>query len=590
MPLRKKNRSLTIAIIVTLITAAVFLFLFLFLGINHRKDVYNDAKVLATEISRKASIEMEVYLSQAILIARSLEKQALLVKKLNGHRKNIHQILTNALEENSNFLGVWTLWEPNAFDGKDIFHTNDTLCCKEGLLGIGYFRISNQIFYELMTPNDFKEQYYADPKKHKKEVLTKPYLFAYSGHKLGFFGTTISIPIMENNEFLGAIGIDFDLGNLQQIHNKIKPYETGYLSLISNEGTIITHSDTNLIRKNIFTFLSSTDTASYNAIRTGREISLETISSFTGEEVFRLFYPINVGKTGKPWSMMVEIPIENATKRSKELLMIAIGILAIGLALLTYLIINIAGRKKYEKEILEAKLKAEESDRLKTAFLNNISHEIRTPLNGILGFAELLVNSKTDDQQAKSYKDIIFSSSQQLLSTISNVIELSKLQAREEKPVIREFEIEKAIRKILDTYSPIMGEKQLQLEIKFPEASTENTIHSDKDKFKQILSCLVSNAIKFTDKGFVEVGYTFEPDNYTFYVKDSGIGIKPENANNIFNFFNHTSPSRTRNYGGLGVGLSISKSLTDLLGGKIWFESEPGNGSTFYFNLPSAKL
>ncbi|HRW63670.1 MAG TPA: hypothetical protein P5132_09290, partial [Bacteroidales bacterium] len=156
MPLRKKNRSLTIAIIVTLITAAVFLFLFLFLGINHRKDVYNDAKILATEISRKASIEMEVYLSQAILIARSLEKQVLLVKKLNGPRQDIHHILTNALTENSNFLGVWTLWEPNAFDGKDNLHTNDPLCCKEGLLGIGYFRNSNEILYELMTPNDYK--------------------------------------------------------------------------------------------------------------------------------------------------------------------------------------------------------------------------------------------------------------------------------------------------------------------------------------------------------------------------------------------------------------------------------------------------
>jgi len=590
MPFKKTNKSLTIAIIITIITAMVFLFLFLFLGINHRKDVYNDAKILATEISRKASIEMEVYLSKAILIARSMEQQALIIKKLNGPRQDIYSILVNVLRDNPNFLGAWTLWEPNAFDGKDYMHTNDPLCCKEGLLGIGYFRNNNEILYELMTPKDYIGHYYSEPKNLRKGVLTKPYLFVYTGHKQGFFGATISIPIIEGDTFLGAIGIDFDLGNLQQIHNKIRPYETGYLSLISNEGTIITHSDSSLIKKNIFTFLNSTDTISYNAIRHGKEASFETYSNFTGKKVLRLFYPIQLGDTGMPWSMMVEIPVDKATKRSRELLIISIGILAIGLSLLLYLIINIAERKKYEKNILEAKSRAEESDRLKTAFLNNISHEIRTPLNGILGFAELLVNSKTDDQQARSYKDIIFNSSQQLLSTISNVIELSKLQAKEEKPIISEFDIDKAILKVIDTYSPIIEEKQLQLEIKFPETITHYTIHSDKDKFKQIFSCLVSNAIKFTDKGFVEVGYTFDPDYYTFYVKDTGIGIKQENANNIFNFFNHTSPSRTRNYGGLGVGLSISKSLTDLLGGKIWFESKPGKGSTFYFKLPSTKL
>ncbi|HAN18394.1 MAG: hypothetical protein A2X13_06745 [Bacteroidetes bacterium GWC2_33_15] len=596
MCIKKENTDLTVSISVTIITAFVFIFLFLFLGINHRKEDFNDAKKLAVEISRKAAFETQSYLSSAIIIARSLEQRTQLLHKLKGSKKEINDMLKSAIVNNPNFLGVWTLWEPNAFDCKDNMYINDSLYNNQDASGIGYFRYNNKIYTEVMTSAEYMEPYYLSPKELKDEVIIEPYEFYYIGHDQLFFGTTISVPVIVNDKFWGALGIDIDLVNLQKELSKVRPYETGYLSLISNNGTIVTHIDSSLVNKNIFNLLRSSDTLCCNSIKNGTELTLETKSEFTGEKVFRLFYPIVISKGSMPWSMMVEIPIEKTTTSSKQLFIIAIITLVIGFSLLFYLVYNIFERKRYEKTILAAKFEAEESNRLKTAFLNNISHEIRTPLNGIIGFTELLTENNVTDEQKKVYKSIIHNSSNQLLSIISNVLELSKIQSMKIEKIIREFDVESAISKVVAFYNSSADEKGIQIITNYPESEQKTRISSDEDKFKQILSYLVNNAIKFTKSGFVEVGFYNQQESVLFYVMDTGIGIKPESANKIFKFFNQENKSMTRYFGGLGIGLSISKSFIDLLGGKIQFESEPENpaagkagGTTFYFTLPNTQ-
>jgi signal transduction histidine kinase len=423
-------------------------------------------------------------------------------------------------------------------------------------------------------------------KESMKEVLVEPFKFVYTGYKQVFFGTTISVPIIVDNKFLGAIGIDIDLKNIQLQLNKIRPYETGYLSLISNNGTIVTHVDSSLIHKNIFELLNSDDTLSRYSIVNGKEFTFETTSEFTQEKVLRMFYPIHIGEINKPWSMMIEIPLKKATARSGELLIVALITLVVGLSLLIYLIVNIVERKRYEKDILAAKIKAEESDRLKTAFLNNISHEIRTPLNGILGFVELLTDDSTDKQQAKTYKEIIQTSSNRLLSTISDVIELSKIQARQKEIKVKEFEVEKVMQKVAESFKNEIEKKNLKLIINYPKSKKKSLITTDENKFEQVLSYLLNNAVKFTSKGEIEIGFRKENHYYYFYVKDTGIGINPQNLSNIFNYFNQEEVTTTRKYEGLGIGLSISKSLVDMLAGTIHVESEIGKGSTFSFSLP----
>lgn len=588
MSFKKENRSLVIAIVITIVTAVVFLFLFLFLGINHRRDVYNDSKILATEISRNAAFETQVYISSAISTAKSLEQKARLLRKLNSSRAEFRTMLKSAVIENSIYLGTWTLWEPNSFDNKDSLYKEDPLYNNEGTVGLGCFRFNDSIYYEIMTPADYVGPHYLAPKQKRKQVLIEPYKFVYSGYDNVFFGTSVSVPIIIDSKFLGTIGVDIDLIDLQHKLQKIKPYETGYLSLISNNGTIITHADTSFINKNIFNLLDSNHVLCQNSIKDGKELTIELTSEFTNQKVLRMFYPIIIGEENNPWSMMIEIPLEQAFARSRQLLIIAIITLVIGLSLLLYLIVNISERIRNEKNLLMAKNQAEESNRLKTAFLKNISHEIRTPLNGILGFSELLTNCDSDDDQIDTYKDIIRNSSKQLLSIIDNVMELSKIQAQQVKLVIQEFKIEDVLAEVVNMYKKISKEENIELITKFPLNGIEYCIRTDKNKFMQVVSSFLNNSFKFTDSGIVEVGYKIKENSYVFYVMDTGNGIEPENKEKIFNLFTQGNYSSTRIHDGLGVGLTISKSFIDMLGGTINFETEVGKGSTFYFSLPKS--
>lgn len=583
-----QNTSLTIAIAVTIMTALLFLFLFLFLGINHRKDLYKDSQKLASEISRNAAIETQKYISSAINEAWSLEKQARTIRKLNGSRKEIYSILMNSIQENRNYLGVWTLWEPGAFDGKDYLFVDDTLYNDEGTLGIGLFRFHDSTFYEVMTKADYKGPHYIAPQQLLDEIVIDPYKFVYSGYEQVFFGTTVSIPIIYNNKFLGAIGIDIDLNKLSEELNQVRPYKTGYLSLISSNGTIVTHLDSSFLNKNIFNILAPQDTLAHNAILKGEHYTFETISEFTGQKVFRVFYPISIGKSKNPWSMMVEIPVKEINSRSKEILLIAIITLALGLSLLVYLIFNITDRKRYEKVLLNAKSRAEESDRLKTAFLRNISHEIRTPLNGLLGFAEIISNIEIKDNRVNFYKEKIRESSDQLLSTITNVMELSKIQSQQGELNIKEFDIERAINQVVDNYRDLSYNKGLRIVDNYSSKFPGATITADEEKFKQVISFLLSNAIKFTDSGFVEIGYYARREVWMFYIFDTGIGIQSDKVQSIFEAFTKGSLSLNGSYEGLGIGLSIAKSFVEMMKGRIMFDSEVGKGSTFCFFLPTS--
>ena len=584
-----KNRSLTIAVVITIITAVLFSFLFLFLGINHRKNVYDDSKKLAVEISRNAAFKTQVYFTSAIKDAKALEQRVSLARKLGGARSEIHHILKSTIAEKSNYLGVWTLWEPNAFDQKDHLFRKDDLYNDTGGVGFAYFRYNDSLYYEIMHGSDYTMAYYVQPKISRKEVLTEPYRFKYTGYQQSFFGASLSIPIEQNEQFLGVIGIDIDLDDLQKQLNIIRPYQTGYLSLISQNGLIISHMDSLLVGKNFFDILTSKDTASLNAIMQGKETVIEKISDFSGEKVLRMFYPIDMGLEGKTWSVMIEIPLDKATYRSKQLLVVAIITLFVGLSLLTYLLINISERKKYEQELLDAKNQAEESNRLKTAFLNNISHEIRTPLNGIVGFAELLAGSVPSNDEIQLYKKMMLDSSNQLLTTMTNVIELSKIQSQQAKLKICEFKIDEVLSKSYESYIAEAEKKNIRLIKNISNELLDQVIISDREKLTQIFAYLLNNALKFTEQGTIELGCKFEKNAYLFYVKDTGIGIKPEFKQSIFNYFTQGDISSKRYYDGLGVGLSISRSFVKMLGGTIWLESEIDAGSVFYFSLPGSK-
>jgi len=238
------------------------------------------------------------------------------------------------------------------------------------------------------------------------------------------------------------------------------------------------------------------------------------------------------------------------------------------------------------EELYYAKEKAEESDRLKSAFLANMSHEIRTPMNGILGFTELLKEPQLSGDTRDTYIRIIEKSGNRMLNIINDIISISKVEAGQMDVMLAETNIIEQLDYIYTFFKPEVEQKGLQLICKKDYTKKEELIITDREKVYAILTNLVKNAIKFTLDGYIECGYEKTNTHLKFYVKDTGPGIPKEQHEIIFERFRQGSELLTRNYEGAGLGLAITKAYVDMLGGKIWVESQTGKGACFYFTLP----
>jgi len=247
---------------------------------------------------------------------------------------------------------------------------------------------------------------------------------------------------------------------------------------------------------------------------------------------------------------------------------------------------DVTERKRAEIELIEAKNKAEESDRLKSAFLANMSHEVRTPLNSIIGFSELLADSYFDEEQKKEFIQNIITSGNSLLSIISDIMDLSKMQSGQVKIRRKQLDVLKFISTVKEQFAIQAEENKLELLLTYADNNEETIIFTDPERLRQIFNNLMSNAIKFTAEGRIEIGYRPKGKMVEFYVKDTGIGIPAEYHKKIFERFRQVETEKTRKYGGNGLGLAITKNLVELMGGKIWIESETGKGSSFYFTVP----
>lgn len=242
--------------------------------------------------------------------------------------------------------------------------------------------------------------------------------------------------------------------------------------------------------------------------------------------------------------------------------------------------------KERTKELVIAKEKAEESDRLKTAFLNNISHEIRTPFNGIIGLLSMLIEDAISKEEKEEYVNMINYSADRLMNTINDIVEISQIQAEKIELSISKVNIDYLINVLIDKFKTPAENKQLVLNIKNNLPSNIENINTDKFKLISILSYIIDNAIKFTNAGNIELGVNYDSDFLMFFVKDTGVGINKNDYTKIFERFMQVDVSNTRLYEGSGLGLSIAKTYTEILGGKIWVESEINKGSIFYISIP----
>jgi signal transduction histidine kinase/ligand-binding sensor domain-containing protein/CheY-like chemotaxis protein len=245
-------------------------------------------------------------------------------------------------------------------------------------------------------------------------------------------------------------------------------------------------------------------------------------------------------------------------------------------------------RKVQERteELLLAKEKAEESDRLKSAFLANMSHEIRTPMNAVIGFASILDDQNYTDEERRFFIDQINSNSQSLLILIDDILDFSAMEAKQ--PIIRRkvFDLRILLDEIYKYWSLKNSNNKVQIRLNNAFTGKPLSIYSDRHRVKQIISNFVSNALKFTEKGFIELGLKSENEKIIIYVKDTGIGISPENQGVIFERFRKIEDSKDKIFRGVGLGMAISKHLAELLDIEIWLESKEHVGSTFYLAIP----
>jgi len=247
---------------------------------------------------------------------------------------------------------------------------------------------------------------------------------------------------------------------------------------------------------------------------------------------------------------------------------------------------SLASIQNINSELLTAKSNAEESDRLKSAFLANMSHEIRTPMNAIIGFSELLLQPGLSKEKLESFVKIIHASSLQLLTIIDDIIDISKIEADQLTINSDLTNINKLLNELFITYKKLVEHKKIRLSYHCDRPNKAIQAITDGNRIKQILCNLLNNALKFTREGEINFGFNIKESLIEFYVKDTGIGIAPENYELIFQRFRQVDSSNNRANGGNGLGLSISKALIKKLGGTITVHSELGKGSTFVFTIP----
>lgn len=283
-----------------------------------------------------------------------------------------------------------------------------------------------------------------------------------------------------------------------------------------------------------------------------------------------------------------DYPMDVITKSGKLLNLLASGtMLGIGdgnVAIIS--MVDITKRKIVEENLIKAKEKAEESNRLKTAFLQNISHEIRTPMNGIIGFAGLLQNPSLTGKEKKSFVDIILKSGKRMLNTLTDLMDISKVETNQVEINNSTISVHNELESLLSFFNQEVDSKDLELTYKSSKLIEEIEIITDQEKLYSVLSNLIKNAIKYTHKGSIEFGCEAKGKMLEFYVKDTGIGIPKDRQSAVFERFVQADIEDRGVYEGQGLGLSISKAYVEMLGGEIWVDSIDGQGSQFYFTVP----
>jgi signal transduction histidine kinase/ActR/RegA family two-component response regulator len=302
-----------------------------------------------------------------------------------------------------------------------------------------------------------------------------------------------------------------------------------------------------------------------------------------------------------PHKNLPDISLYSYINYSASYLVLSIVAMAPLISLINGMMFNIQKEQRYrrllhkeQEDLVMARLKAEESDNLKSAFLSNMSHEIRTPMNAIMGFSNLLSHKSVTEDEKKEFVDLIRFNANNLMSMVEDIIDISKMESGQFEINNSPCQLQQILQEVYATYEEELyrrGVTSVKLYLKKGLADEKVQILTDAARLKKVLNNLVGNAVKFTEKGYVEFGYSV--NNYhqlQFYVKDTGIGLPSGTENLIFDRFYKCSNNDEKLYGGTGIGLTIARHLVRYMGGDIWVEPQSSAGTTFYFTIPFQRI
>lgn len=382
--------------------------------------------------------------------------------------------------------------------------------------------------------------------------------------------------------------------DLKSANKKIKASEKLYRGLINNlsSGIVVHNADTSIM-------LNNNRASEFLGIDSEKLLGKQAIDPdwyFTNYDNIKLpieKYPVNIIKKTKK-SLENYVVGVNRPKTQDKVWLLVNGFPVIDdsgeISEIVISFVDFTTRKVVEDELIIAKEKAEQSDRLKSAFLANISHEIRTPMNGILGFAELLKDKDITGEEQTEYLEMIEESGDRMLHTIQDIVDISKIESGVVTLNYSDVNLNDQLHYVNDFFKHQAEIKGLQMFYKNGLPDSQATIKSDQQKIASIFTNLLNNAIKYTKEGSITFGYEFKDVNnkkeVRLFVKDTGIGIPQAKQNIIFDRFMQADVNENRAYEGSGLGLSIAKAYVEMLDGKIWLESEEGVGSKFCVSLP----
>ena len=435
---------------------------------------------------------------------------------------------------------------------------------------------------EMNLPEETKTIWKSNNAKvYKGKTINEEIKCINSSGKTEYFQNIVT-PIFDDKNIIGILGINLDI-------SKIKRSEEKLLQALANMEAMINNTDDSIII----------------ADREGKSILFnrkyfEIVKKIIGTEIKpgKRFYEYLKDEQQVEFWKNLHKRVLSGEKFIEEFILEIEGVKhcfesrfypvkenneVIGFAEQTR---DITNRKEYEKKMRKALKRAEESDKLKSAFLSNMSHEIRTPMNGIVGFAEMLKDTDLDKDKKDFYAEAITLSSKHLLKIVNDILDISKIETGQVEVVAEPTSVNELIRSLYQHFKSIAEKQNLNLQPVLNLTDKMSVFKLDKFKLNQVLENLISNSLKYTKTGYIRFGYDLERDRIKFFVEDTGIGIEPKYHEKIFQRFFREESQISYHYRGTGLGLTISKSFVEAMGGTIHLDSSPGKGSTFYFTLP----